>query len=81
VDLAIEGQRRLRSEFDGAAIQDRQRPGHAQADRTNVGIGPISEFRAATAEDFGVCQQAGMYFQADDRLEFHAGMVSAIWYH
>ena len=37
-DLAVKGERGQRGEFDGAAIEDGQRTGQAEADRADVGV-------------------------------------------
>src|SRR5262249_44706797 len=45
VHAALEGERRAHSVFDGAAIDDRQRAGHALADRTRLRVRRRTERR------------------------------------
>ena len=64
------------AELDRPAVQHRQRPGHAEADGTDVGVRRRAEARAAAAEDFRLRQELRVDFQTDDRLEGH-GMLTA----
>jgi hypothetical protein len=71
-DLAMEGERGQRGEFDCAPIQDGQRARQAEADRTDVGIGRRSEAVGAAAEGLGLGEELDVDFEPDDGLVFGA---------
>ena len=65
--LASRGHR----EIDGFAVEHGQRAGRAQAHGAHVGVRWRAEGRAAPAEDLGICEQAGMDFEANYRFKSH----------
>jgi hypothetical protein len=66
--LAIQRQPRLHRHFHDAAIQHRQRAGHAEANRTDVGIGLGTETGGATTENLGLGGELDVHLKADHGL-------------
>src|SRR5262249_24528264 len=62
----------------GGAIEDRQRPGQADAHGADMSIGLAAERAAAAAEDFRRGQQLSVNLEADDRLKFHGGHTGKV---
>ena len=52
----------------GVPVQDRERPGEAEAHRADVGVGRGSEGRAAAAKDLGPREELRVDLESDDRL-------------
>ena len=55
LNVAVQGQTGADCEFNHPLVKHRQGTGHAQADRTHMGVGFRTEFRGAGAERFGFC--------------------------
>ena len=68
---AVGGQGHAQGVVHDLAVEYRQHPGHAQADRADMGVGGGAELGGAAAEDFGGGFQLGMDFQSDDGFELH----------
>jgi hypothetical protein len=69
MDPAAQGQRGPRGELDGAAVQDRERPGQPEAHGTERGIRLGAEPGGAAAEDLGGGQQLRVDLEADNRFK------------
>ena len=75
VDPAVEGAGRADPELDRAAVDDRQHPGHALANRACLVVGRRAEGRGAAAEHLRAREELRVDLEPDDRLPggAHAG--------
>ena len=73
VDRAVEGQGGLCGKVDGPAVQNREGPRKAKADRADVGVRRLAESRAAAAENLRISKETGVYFEANNRFKCHEG--------
>ena len=80
-DRAVGRQSGTDRELDDPPVQRRQRAGHAQAHRADVGVGVCAETRRAPAKDLRLGQQLGVHFQADDRVIGRCHRGGACWCH
>ena len=71
MDRAVERQGGLGGKIDRPAVQDRQCPGKPQADRADVGVRGVAKSRAAAAENLGIGQEPGVYFEPNNRFKSH----------
>ncbi len=71
VDDAVERQGGLGGKIDRPAVQHRQSPRKPETNRANAGIRRMAESRAAAAENLGVCQEPGVYFEPNDGFKSH----------
>jgi len=71
IDPAVGGQGHFQGEIHGLAVQDRQSPGHPQADLADLGVGRGSEMGGAAAENLAGGQEFGVDFQPDNRFVCH----------
>jgi hypothetical protein len=69
VDAAAERQRRARAQFDGPAVQHRQRARQAEAHRAHVRIRRRAEAGRTAAEDLRVGEELCVDLEPDDRFE------------
>jgi hypothetical protein len=73
VHRTIQRQRGFRGEIDGPAIQNRERARKPQTDRADVGVRFMTESRAAAAENLGIREQPGVYFEPYNGFKSHEG--------
>ena len=66
IDPAVGGQGHFQGELHRFLVQDRQTPGHPQADLADMGIGRGPEGGGAAAEDLAGGEQMGVDLQPDD---------------
>ncbi len=71
-DLAVESERGEGGELNGAAVEDGQRTGEAEADGADVGVGRRAEFVGAAAEGLGLGEELDVDLEADDGFVFGA---------
>jgi hypothetical protein len=71
MDTAVQRERRFGGKIDRPAVQDRQRPGKAETDRTDIGVRGMTEAGAAPAEYLRVGEQPGVDLEANNRFESH----------
>jgi hypothetical protein len=71
VDGAVERQGRLCGKLDRPAVEDRQGPWEPQTHGAYAGIRRVAESRAAAAENLGVCEEPGVYFEPNDGFKSH----------
>ena len=72
LDIAAESQGGAQGELPRPPVENRQRAGHAQAHRADVGVGGVPEAGGAAAEDLRFGEELAVHFEADDRFVFHA---------
>ncbi|MPM55365.1 hypothetical protein SDC9_102160 [bioreactor metagenome] len=68
VHSATAGKAHQHGVVDDLFIEDRQRTRHSDADGAALGIDGCAVLRGAGAEDFGLCVELGMHFNADYRF-------------
>ena len=74
--VAVHGQRHADGVFDGAAVQDGQDAGHAEADGTHAAVRLAAEGHGTSAEDLRIRQELGVHFQPDYRLVVHGRFLT-----
>jgi hypothetical protein len=68
VDAQAQSERGACAEFDGAAIQDRQRARQSQTHRTRVRVRLVAKTRGAAAKNLRLRIQLRVNFKANDGL-------------
>ena len=71
--VAVEGESQRGREVDRLTVQERQRSGIPETDRTDQGVGIGAETVLTAAEDLAAGLQMDMDFQPDDRLPCRHG--------
>ena len=69
--VAVHGQGHADRVLDGAAVQDGQDAGHAEADGADAGVWLAAEGHRASTEDLRVGQKLGVHFQPDHGFKFN----------
>jgi hypothetical protein len=71
MDGAVERQCGLRGEVDRPAVEHGQCPRKPETHRAHIRIRGVTKTGAAAAENLGVCEEPGVYFEPNDGFKSH----------
>src|SRR5438093_80635 len=69
MNRTAEGDRRADRVVNGGAVENRQRAGQTETDRTDVGVGRRAESGTTSTKDLGGGQELGVDLETDNRFK------------